>query len=104
MPYKPIAQLRTPEQFAAYLAQVGADLPFDSALAAPSPFAESYTLPGGFTLGNRFCITFLEKVSTPNSASTRPVAGGVESDTVAVPRYGVGAGKDTRYRVRPSAQ
>ncbi len=68
MAYRTIAQLRTAEQFRDYLAQVGADLPFDEHLESGpnAPLAWSYHLPaqeGGaaaFTIGNRLCIQPME--------------------------------------------
>lgn len=60
--YRRIAQLRTPDQFRAYTAVLGIDLPFDEALEAgpESPLARPYTLPDGFTVGNRFCVNPME--------------------------------------------
>lgn len=58
--YKRIAQLKTADDFLAYAASVGADLPFDSTLKSPSTFAKPYQLPSGGTLGNRFCILPME--------------------------------------------
>lgn len=58
--YKRIAQLKTADDFLAYAASVGADLPFDKSLKSPSPFSNSYRLPSGRTIGNRFCILPME--------------------------------------------
>jgi NADPH2 dehydrogenase len=58
--YKRIAQLKTADDFLAYAALIGADLPFDKSLKAPSPFSNSYKLNSGRTLGNRFCILPME--------------------------------------------
>lgn len=58
--YKRIAQLKTAEDFLAYAASVGAELPFDPALKTPSTFAKPYKLPSRRTLGNRFCILPME--------------------------------------------
>ncbi len=58
--YKRIAQLKTASDFVAYAASVGADLPFDGTLKSPSVFGQSYALPSGRNLGNRFCILPME--------------------------------------------
>lgn len=58
--YKRIAQLKTADDFLAYAASVGAELPFDVALKSPSAFSKSYELPSGRILGNRFCILPME--------------------------------------------
>ena len=62
MAYRTIAQLRTAEQFAAYLQEVGADLPFDPQVESGSeaPLAQTYTLADGFKIGNRFCVQPME--------------------------------------------
>lgn len=62
MAYRTIAQLRTPEQFADYLQQIGVDLPFDSTLESgpDAPLAQKYTLSDGFVIGNRFCVQPME--------------------------------------------
>jgi len=61
--YKRIAQLRTPEQFAEYIQQLGIALDFDSVLktAPESPLAQPYQLSTfDFKLSNRFCILPME--------------------------------------------
>lgn len=67
MAYRTIAQLRTADQFRAYLNQVGADLPFDETIESgeSAPLAQPYTLPpagslSAVTLGNRFCVQPME--------------------------------------------
>jgi 2,4-dienoyl-CoA reductase-like NADH-dependent reductase (Old Yellow Enzyme family) len=65
MSYPRIAQLKTPEQFAAHIQSLGISLDFDSELqpAPDSPLAQPYQLP--FTnyhppLSNRWCILPME--------------------------------------------
>ncbi|MFN0122273.1 MAG: NADH:flavin oxidoreductase [Blastocatellia bacterium] len=64
--YRRVASLKTAADFAAYLAQVGADLQFDAALQSgpDSPLGQPYTVPtqsgASFRLGNRFCILPME--------------------------------------------
>ena len=61
--YKRIAQLRTPEQFAEYIQQLGITLDFDSVLqtASASPLAQPYQLSTfDFKLSNRFCVLPME--------------------------------------------
>lgn len=65
--YKRIAQLRTASDFQAYLAQVGAELPFDEILeaGAASPLAAAYRLNDPLSgqthiIGNRFTILPME--------------------------------------------
>jgi 2,4-dienoyl-CoA reductase-like NADH-dependent reductase (Old Yellow Enzyme family) len=58
--YKRIAQLKTSADFLQYVESVGADLPFDETLSAPSPFGKSYVLKSGRKTGNRFCILPME--------------------------------------------
>ncbi|QQS44825.1 MAG: NADH:flavin oxidoreductase [Acidobacteriota bacterium] len=59
--YRRIASLKTSEEFAAYLAKVGAELKFDTAVesGSESPLGQSYRL-GEITIGNRFCILPME--------------------------------------------
>jgi 2,4-dienoyl-CoA reductase-like NADH-dependent reductase (Old Yellow Enzyme family) len=59
--YRRVAQLKTPEAFAAHLAALGVDLPFDLAVEAgpASPLAQPYVL-GGRTIGNRFSVLPME--------------------------------------------
>lgn len=61
--YKRIAQLRTPEQFAEYIQQLGIALDFDSVLqtAPASPLAQPYQFSTfDFHLSNRFCVLPME--------------------------------------------
>lgn len=62
MNYARVASLRTADAFAAYLGQIGADLPFDVEMeaGADAPLAQPYHLDGGPTIGNRFCILPME--------------------------------------------
>ena len=59
--YTRVAQLKTAEAFAAHLAALGVDLPFDRALdtGPGAALAQSYTL-GERTIGNRFAILPME--------------------------------------------
>ncbi|HEX2620731.1 MAG TPA: hypothetical protein VHL11_11295 [Phototrophicaceae bacterium] len=59
--YRRVAQLRTPDQFRAYLAEIGADLSFDETLqtGTTAPMAQSYNVYGK-TLGNRFAVLPME--------------------------------------------
>jgi len=61
MAFRRIATLKSADDFAAYLASLGVDLPFDRELVtgADSPFARTYTADG-FVIGNRFCILPME--------------------------------------------
>ena len=61
MTYARLAQLRTPEQFAAHIQALGIALDFDETLlAAPeSPLAQPYHLPA-FNLSNRWCVLPME--------------------------------------------
>jgi NADPH2 dehydrogenase len=59
--YKRIAQLKTAEDLANYLGEIGADIPFDAELATTnSPYGQPYSLNSGRTIGNRFCILPME--------------------------------------------
>jgi NADPH2 dehydrogenase len=60
--YKRIAQLKTAVDFREYLKTIDTDLPVDDALkpAPHSPFAKSFKLRSGRTIGNRFCILPME--------------------------------------------
>lgn len=60
--YTRIAQLKSAEEFVAYLESIKADLPFNPNLAQPgkSPLAQSYKLRSGQKIGNRFCILPME--------------------------------------------
>ena len=59
--YRRIASLKTADDFAGYLEQLGLELPFDRELQAGSdaPLAQSYQLDG-LKIGNRFCILPME--------------------------------------------
>lgn len=61
MNYRRIAQLRSAEQFRAYLAAIDAAIPFDEELEVGSgaPLAQPYALHGK-TLSNRFCVLPME--------------------------------------------
>jgi len=62
MRYRAIGQLRTPNEFRAYLDQLKIDLPFDDQVESGigSPLNTPYRLPDGFIIGNRFCIQPME--------------------------------------------
>ncbi|MEL6150614.1 MAG: NADH:flavin oxidoreductase, partial [Chloroflexota bacterium] len=59
--FKRVAQLRTPDDFAAYTTEIGADLPFDADIQSgeDAPLAQPYTYRGK-TLANRFSILPME--------------------------------------------
>jgi 2,4-dienoyl-CoA reductase-like NADH-dependent reductase (Old Yellow Enzyme family) len=59
--YRRVATLKTADEFAAYLVEVGADLQFDRELegGARATLAQPYQL-GDFSIGNRFCILPME--------------------------------------------
>lgn len=61
MPYRKIAQLRTPDDFLGYLSGLGIDLPFDAELTggSASPLAQPAVVDG-LRIGNRFCILPME--------------------------------------------
>jgi 2,4-dienoyl-CoA reductase-like NADH-dependent reductase (Old Yellow Enzyme family) len=60
--YRRVAQLRSPQIFREYLAEIGADIPFDEEIVSgtEAPLGQPYQLPDGFTIGNRFCIHPME--------------------------------------------
>ncbi|MEJ5200565.1 MAG: NADH:flavin oxidoreductase, partial [Anaerolineae bacterium] len=62
MDYRRVATLKTPAAFREYIAKLGIELPFDEELISGSdaPLAQPYTLPDGFTIGNRFCVLPME--------------------------------------------
>jgi len=62
MKFRRVAQLRTPEQFRAYQKELGIEIGFDEEVqtAPESPLAQTYTLPDGFVIGNRWCIHPME--------------------------------------------
>ena len=55
--YRPVAQLKTDNDFRTYLADIGADILFDDQLISgdASPLRQSYQA-SGFNIGNRFAI------------------------------------------------
>ena len=57
-----VAQLHSPADLQAALTRLAIDLPFDERveMGPGSAFARPYTLPDGFTIGNRFCAQPLE--------------------------------------------
>ncbi|BAL99643.1 MULTISPECIES: oxidoreductase [Caldilinea] len=59
--YKRVAQLRTPEDFRAYIDTLGIDLPFDTTLRTgpDSPLAQP-AIYGDRIIGNRFCVLPME--------------------------------------------
>ncbi len=61
MSYRRVAQLRTADQFRAYLAEIGADIPFDAEMqrGISAPLAQPYRIHGK-TLANRFCVLPME--------------------------------------------
>jgi NADPH2 dehydrogenase len=61
MRYQRVASLKTAEDFRAYLAALGVDLPFDESLeiGPAAPLAQPYTVKGR-TIGNRFCVLPME--------------------------------------------
>lgn len=62
MTFRRIAQLRTAESFSDYQQELGIKIGFDeTTVPAPdSALAQSFTLPDGFTIGNRFAIHPME--------------------------------------------
>ena len=62
MTYRRVAMLKTAAAFREHVAGLGINLPFDEQIETgqDAPLARPYTLPGGFTLGNRFCILPME--------------------------------------------
>jgi len=60
-PYRRIASLKHPEEFADYIAQLGLALEFDRELSSGggAPLAKPYSL-GALRIGNRFCILPME--------------------------------------------
>lgn len=59
--YRKVAQLRTADEFRAYLREIGADIPFDETMqhGGDAPLAQPYTVYGR-TLGNRFAVLPME--------------------------------------------
>ncbi len=62
MAYRRVAMLKTPALFREYVAGLGIELPFDENIESgpAAPLAQPYTLPNGFTIGNRWCILPME--------------------------------------------
>jgi NADPH2 dehydrogenase len=62
MIYPRMASFKTPEALHTYLAENAIPLDFDDELVAgdAAPLAQPYTLPDGFTIGNRFAILPME--------------------------------------------
>jgi NADPH2 dehydrogenase len=60
--YRRVAALKTSQAFTQHLAEIGADLAFDAELQSgpAAPLAQSYRLPDGMTLGNRFSVLPME--------------------------------------------
>jgi NADPH2 dehydrogenase len=60
--YCRLGAVKTPEQLRACLAQAQVELPFDETVqpAPDGPLAQACTLPGGFTVGNRFAAQPME--------------------------------------------
>lgn len=57
--YKRIAQLKTADEFRAYVTSLGIEIPFDE-VPDRGVLAQPYRLPDGFVIGNRFCIQPME--------------------------------------------
>lgn len=62
MTYRRVAMLKTPAALREHIAGLGIDLPFDEQVQSgpAAPLAQPYTLPDGFTIGNRFCVLPME--------------------------------------------
>ncbi len=62
MSYRRVAMLKTPTAFREHVTELGIDLPFDEKMETgpDAPLARPYTLPGGFTVGNRLCVLPME--------------------------------------------
>lgn len=62
MTYRRIATFRTANDFRAYLRQANIALEFDDQVltGTGAPLAQSYRLPDGFVIGNRFCVLPME--------------------------------------------
>ena len=61
MSYRRVAQLRTADQFRAYLAEIGVDIPLDEEMQRgySAPLAQPFRIHGK-TLSNRFCVLPME--------------------------------------------
>ena len=62
MTYRRVAMLKTAAAFREHVRGLGIELPFDEKLETgpAAPLAQTYRLPSGFTIGNRFCILPME--------------------------------------------
>ncbi len=62
MTYRRVAMLKTPAAFREHVAGLGIELPFDEKVETgpDAPLAQPFTLPNGFTVGNRFCVLPME--------------------------------------------
>jgi 2,4-dienoyl-CoA reductase-like NADH-dependent reductase (Old Yellow Enzyme family) len=62
LPYLNIPRLKTLTDFQAYLEKIQVDMPVDEQLkvGSESPLAQTYQLPNGKIIGNRFCINPME--------------------------------------------
>jgi len=62
MSYRRMAAIKTPDEFRAYVRQLGIELAIDDELAAgeQQPLAQPYRLADGFVVGNRFCVHPME--------------------------------------------
>ena len=62
MSYRRVAMLKTPTAFREHVTELGIDLSFDEKMETgpDAPLARPYTLPGGFTVGNRWCVLPME--------------------------------------------
>ena len=61
-PFRRMTSLKSADEFRAYAAELGIDLPLDDKplTADESPMAQSHTLPDGFVIGNRWCVQPME--------------------------------------------
>lgn len=62
MTYRRVAMLKTAATFREHVAGLGIELPFDEKVETgpAAPLAQPYTLPNGFTIGNRWCVLPME--------------------------------------------
>ena len=62
MTYRRVAMLKIAAAFREHVAGLGIDLPFDEKIETgpDAPLAQPYMLPGGFTIGNRWCVLPME--------------------------------------------
>jgi NADPH2 dehydrogenase len=61
-PYPRVARLRDSDTFRSHVKSLGINLPFDKTIITgpDNPLAQSYLLPGGRKIGNRFCTLPME--------------------------------------------